>query len=148
MKNYLNHLTAFAVFSMLGTAALSAQSCAAVDHVSNSVALSGAASREALGAVGESAKGSVKVASAVLAVPVWMSGAVVTGSGAAVSAVGEASAQAGAVATKGADKMWDFATGESAARPALDRELALPSSSTTTKHVIDPTPAEALKTTR
>ena len=86
----------------------------------------------------------MRVVSGVAAVPVWMSGAVVGGSGAVVSAVGESMVKGGDAAMKGADDMWDFANGDSAKRPAPNREKGLPPRVTTPEKAKDPSPAEML----
>ncbi|QYM78822.1 hypothetical protein K0B96_16185 [Horticoccus luteus] len=157
MKNNLKLIPVFAMAALFGTVALSAQSCAAVNHVSNAAVASGTASKELVGATAESAKGAVKLASGVAAVPVWMSGAVVQSGGKVLAAVGDASAQGGEAAAEGAAKMWDFATSDDTARPPLDREAAVPpvkatesASVTPAKTTLpaDPSPAEALKATR
>lgn len=163
MKNNLKLIPAFAMVALFGTVALSAQSCAAVNHVSNAAVASGTASKEMVAATAESAKGAVKLASGVAAVPVWMSGAVVQSGGKVLMAIGDASAQGGATATNGAGKMWDFATSDDSARPALDREAAMPpvkaapaalapaSTMAPTNAAApagDPSPVEALKAAR
>ena len=128
----------FAVLLVFGTTALSAQSCAAAGHVSNSAALSVAASGEALSAAGDSAKASLKVVSGVVAVPVMLSGAAIGGSGAVV-------ASAGAAIKGDGEKMWDFATGDPAKRPTPNREKSVPPLKAAPVKAADPSPAEALK---
>lgn len=130
----------------LGTMSLSAQSCAAVNTLGNASTHAVNASGEALASGAASVKGSVQAASAVVAVPVWMSGAVVTAGGAVSNAVGEAASKGGEAAMQGAEKLWDFSTGDASQRPTLDHDRGVPPApekpSAKTK---DLTPAEALK---
>ncbi len=128
--------------------AVFAQSNAVSNNVANSVAHSAAASQEVLLAGGHAVVGSVRLASGVLAVPVWMSGAVSAGSGAIVTGVGDSLAQSGKAAGQTAEKMWDAATGDPAERPALNREVGLPKPQKTAANsrAKDPSPAEVLKT--
>lgn len=145
MKTPLKLIARFAVVLVFGTTALSAQSCAAAGHVSNAVTLSGRASGEALSAVGDSAKGSLKVASGIVAVPVMLSGVAVGGSGALVAGVGVVSAEVGRSVANDGKKLWDFASGEPDKRPALNRERSVPPLKKVPATPVDPSPAEALK---
>ncbi|MBI3884550.1 MAG: hypothetical protein HY302_02290 [Opitutae bacterium] len=129
--------------------AVFAQSAAASTNLANSAAHSAAASQEILLAGGHAVAGSVRLASGVLAVPVWMSGAVATGSGAALAGVGDSLVHSGKAAGQTAQKMWDAATGDPAERPALNREVGLPKPRPTAAAASrsrDPAPAEVLKT--
>lgn len=153
MKNSLKSLLSFAVALTFGAALLSAQSCAAVDHVSAAAQHSVAASGEASGAVVESGVASGKALAGAAAVPVWMSGAVVQGSGAVATSIGQASSEAGRGLTTGAAAMWDSASGDPAKRPALNRTVGVPAAPATTAPAPvpaarkDPPPSEALKST-
>lgn len=146
MKTSLKSLLSVAMVLAFGAVALSAQSCAVVDHASNAAQLSAQASGEAVAAAGASVVGSAQVASGVAAVPVWVSGAAVASGGAVVVASGEAAARAGVATAKGADQLWDFATSDPAKRPALNREVGVPPAKAPASKPRDPTPAEALKT--
>lgn len=134
-------LLSCAVAIALMPLAVFAQSNAASNNLANSAAHSAAASQEILLAGGHAVVGSVRLASGVLAVPVWMSGAVVNG-------VGESLALSGKAAGQTAEKMWDAATGDPAERPALNREVGLPKpqKSAAASRTKDPAPAEVLKT--
>ena len=85
----------------------------------------------------------------MVAVPVWMGGAVVSGAGALSTAVGEGATKAGNGAMRGAEKMWDFAADDTAARPKLDRTRSVPPPTTSAAPARpaakDPSPAEAMK---
>lgn len=144
MKN-LTKSGMFAMTLVLGATALSAQSCASVDHFTKASTHALAASGEASRAVGHSVAGSGRVVSGVVAVPVWVSGAVVAGSGAVVSAVGQSMAEGGDAVMQGGDKIWDFSNGDPAKRPALNREKALPPRTQAPEPIRDPSPAEALR---
>ncbi len=143
MKTSLKSVFSLALVLIFGAVALSAQSCAAVDHVSKAATHSGAASGEASAAVVDSGAASGKVVTTVAAVPLWMSGAAVQGSGTVVNAVGTASAQAGAAIVKGAEKMWDTSTGDPAQRPALNRSVGLPAAKPAAAPAPTPAPAPA-----
>lgn len=146
MKKLLKLFGSFSVALALGVTALSAQSCAATNQFSKASTHAIAASGEVSAAVGHSAAGSVRVVSGVAAVPLWMSGAVAAGSGAVVSAVGESMGKGGETTMKGADEMWDFANGDPAKRPALNRGKGLPPRKPASECPKDPSPAEALGT--
>lgn len=146
MKNIIKSVTTVAMVLGLGTVALSAQSCAAVAHVSNAAGHSAAASGEVVAAGVESGAAAIKVVSGVAAVPVFASGAVVASAGAVVASVGESAMAAGTTTAEGAGKLWDFATDDPAQRPALDRTRAVPAPKIPeTKKPADPSPAEAMK---
>jgi hypothetical protein len=134
---------------LLGTVSLSAQSCAAVNTFGNASTHAVNASGEVLASGAASVKGSVEAASAVVAVPVWMSGAVVTAGGAVSSAVGDAASKGGESAMHGAEKLWDFSTGDASQRPMLDRDRGVPTAPAAIEkpsaRAKDPSPAEALK---
>ena len=129
MKTSLRQCLSLVATLCLGTVSLSAQSCA-----------------QASAAVAASAAGSIKIAASAVAVPLWMSGQVVAGSGAVVKAVGESASQAGQSAARGAEEVWDFATGDPEKRPALDRGLGVPpaKAAPAPAPVKDPPPAAAL----
>jgi hypothetical protein len=145
MKNSIKYLGSFTLALTLGAAALSAQSCAAAGHVSNAVTLSAAASGETLAAVGDSAASGVKVVAGVAAVPIWLSGAALTSGGAIVASGAAVSAEVGAGTVKGADQLWDFATGKPEQRPHVNRERAVPPLKKTDAKPMDPAPATMLK---
>ncbi len=146
MKNIIKSVTSVAMVLGLGTVALSAQSCAAVTHVSNAAGHSAAASGEVVAAGVESGAAAVKVVSGVAAVPVFVSGAVVASAGTVVASVGESAVAAGTTTTQGAGKLWDFATDDPAQRPALERTRAMPPpKAPATKKPTDPSPAEAMQ---
>jgi hypothetical protein len=124
---------------VLGATSLSAQSCAATNSFANASSHAINASGEVLAAGANSVAGSVQAGAAVVAVPVWMSGAVASGAGQLSTAVGDS-------ALKGGDKLWDFASGDPAQRPALDRNHPVtPPTSPAAAKPKDPSPAEALK---
>lgn len=126
MKKPTKSLVLVATVLGFGTLALSAQSCAATSHLSAAAGHSAAASAEVGKAGLASGAATVKVAFGVAAVPVYVSGAALATAGSVVSAVGDASAAAGATAKEGADEIWDFATGDPAKRPVLNRERGVP----------------------
>lgn len=127
----------------LGGTSLSAQSCAATRHFAAASTHAANASGEVLAAGAASAAGSVQSAAAVVAVPVWMSGAAVSGAGAVSTVIGDATASAGTALGRGGDKLWDFASGDPAKRPALDdTHPVMPAASNPAR---DPSPAEAFK---
>jgi hypothetical protein len=134
---------------LLGTVGLSAQSCAAVNTLGNASTHAVNASGEGLASGAASVKGSVQAASAVVAVPVWMSGAVVTAGGAVSTAIGDAATKGGESAMHGSEKLWDFSTGDASQRPMLDRARGVPTPPTAAEKpsakAKDPSPAEALK---
>lgn len=136
-----NSTLLFALVVALTPMAALAQSASASTNLGNSVSHSAAASREILLAGSNAVAGSVKLTAGAFAVPVWMSGAVVTG-------VGDALTHGGTAASTAADKMWDAATGDPDQRPALNREIALPKPQKTAARPKDPSPADALKTGR
>lgn len=94
-------------------------------------------------AVAGSAASVGQVASGVVAVPLWVSGGVARGAGTVLKVSGTASADAGQAATQGARELWDFATGETSARPPLNRTLGVPAARTTPAK--DLSPAEAMR---
>jgi hypothetical protein len=147
MKNIIKSVVSLAVVLTWGTVALSAQSCAAVTHVSKAAGHSAAASGEIVAAGVESGAASVKVVSGVVAVPIFASGAVVASAGSLVASVGESAVAAGKTTAEGAEKLWDFATGDPAKRPAIDRTRAVPMPKPTApSNPVDPSPAAAMKT--
>ncbi len=154
MKTRKNSLISIATLFVLGTVALSAQSCAAVNHASNAVGHSVQASGEVVAASVESGAASVQLASGVVAVPVMASGAVVKGTGALLSGIGGSADAAGTATMKGGQKIWDFATSDPAQRPSLAREKAVPAglppkaATASLTRPVDPSPAEALKAAR
>ncbi|HYP17830.1 MAG TPA: hypothetical protein VEQ65_11520 [Opitutus sp.] len=150
MKTHIKFMVTLAMVLGLGTVALSAQSCAAANHLSAAGRHSANASGELVAAGAESGAASVKVVSGVAAVPVFASGAIVASAGTVLNAVGESAVAAGTTTTQGAEKLWDFSTSDPTQRPALDRARAVPPArQTTVRHkAADPSPAEALKATR
>ena len=134
---------------ILGIGAVTSQSCAAAGHLSQAVVLSGNASGESVRAVGVSAQGSVQVLSGVAAIPVFLSGAALAGSGNLVASVALASAEMGAELSRGGKAMWDFATSDPAARPALDRQRSVPPlKNQAAPRPVDPPPGVAMKAAR
>jgi hypothetical protein len=135
----MTSIRSLALALVLGATSLSAQSCAATNTLGQASRHAVNASGEALAAVGNSAAASLQVGAAVVAVPVWMSGA-------AVSGVGEVSRAAGEQTMKGGNQLWDFAAGDPAQRPALDRNHPVaPAPAAAAPKPHDPSPAEALK---
>lgn len=147
MKTSAKSIFSLGVALALGATALCAQSCAAVDHASQSAALSVAASGEASAAAGTASVETLKTAGRIAAVPLWMSGAVANGSGTVLGSVGDSTARAGAAVMKGAESVWDPASGDPACRPALDRHVGVPPAPPPPPPAKpkDPSPAEALK---
>lgn len=146
MKTRKNSLVSYTALFALAAAGLSAQSCAVATHASNAVAYSAQASGEAVVASGQ-------LASGVVAVPVMASGAIVKGSGAVLSAIGDSTDAAGTAAINGGEKLWDFASSDPAQRPSLARDKAVPVApkppiTAAAAKPADPSPAEVLKTTR
>jgi hypothetical protein len=134
MKNQIKKIYALAPALCFGAVASFAQSTAAT-HVSNSATYSVAASGEASAAAADSTVGSVRVVAGVAAVPLWISGS-------AIGASGAAGRELGTGAAKGGKELWDFSTGETTARPALDRTVGIPPLKVVRPK--DPAPAEAL----
>lgn len=134
----------------LATSPLAAQSTAFSQNVAGSVAHSGAASEQAMLGSGEAITAGTRVVAGVGAVAFWTGGSVAQGSGAVSTALGEASTAAGTAVTKGGTQLWDFASGDPAQRPALNRTRSVPPAPATTacptasKQVVarDPSPAE------
>ncbi len=122
-----------------------AQSKTASGHAGESVKHSAAAPHELLLAGGHSLAGSVRLVSGVVAVPVWMSGAVATGSGVISTDIGGSLKQSGKATRKAANTMWDAATGDPAPRPALDHNIGLPRLEKSALRPRDLSPAEAIK---
>jgi len=147
MKNLTRSLGLLAVVLLFGTAASVAQSTAAGTALAKAGHNSGAASREAIRASGASIVASAHAAAGLTAVPVWMSGVVITGSGQVITAVGDAAVLSGAAVTRDAVKLWDFANDDSGSRPPLARERAVPPAPTAVPKK-DPSPAEALRITQ
>lgn len=148
MKTLTQSIRTIAVALTFGTAGLSAQSCAAVGNFANASSHAVNASGEVLASGAASVAGSAQVGSAVVAVPVWMSGAAVNAGGALSSAVGDTAQKAGTAVSHGAEKLWDFASGDSAQRPAMDRTHPVVPPLTAPKpsaKAADPSPAEALR---
>ena len=129
-----------ALFLIVGAASLSAQSCAVTRSLGNASTHAGKASGEMLASGGASVVASAQLVSGVVAVPVWMSGKVASASGEALQAGGSAVAQ-------GAEKLWDFASGDPAMRPTMQRERAVPPVPAVPAKPVsktkDPSPAEA-----
>ena len=148
MKTITQSIRTLAVALVFGAASLSAQSCAAVGNFANASSHAVNASGEVLASGAASVAGSAQVGSAVVAIPVWMSGAAVNASGAVSSAVGDTAQKAGTAVAHGAEKLWDFASGDATQRPALDRSHAVVPPAAGMKpsaKSADPSPAEALR---
>lgn len=140
MKTLTQMVGSLALFLILGAASLSAQSCAVTRSLGNASTHAGNASGEVLAAGGASVVASAQVVSGAVAVPVWMGGNVVSASGEALQAGGSAVA-------RGAEKLWDFASGDPAMRPTMQRERAVPQVPAAPAKPVsktkDPSPAEA-----
>lgn len=116
------------VASLLALAAspLAAQSTGFSQNIAGSVAHSGAASEQVMLGSGEAIAAGTRVVAGVGAVAFWTGGSVAQGSGALSTALGEAGTAAGTAVTKGGTQLWDFASGDPAQRPALDRTRSVP----------------------
>ena len=145
MKTFTPSLGFLAVVLLFGTTALSAQSSAVTTSLAKAGRHLGTASGEAFTASGASVAASGQVVSGIAAVPVWMSGGVVKGSGHVLTALGEGTTQTGAAIGRGADKLWDFSTGDAASRPPMARERAVPPAPGIVRKPKDPSPAEAMR---
>lgn len=147
MKTLAQSIRSIAVALTVGVAGLSAQSCAATNTFANASSHAVNASGEVLAAGADSVTGSVQVVSGAVAVPVWMSGAVINGSGELSKAVGKTAVKAGTATAHGAEKLWDFASGDPSQRPAMDQTHPVtpqPEKKSSAK-AKDPSPAEALQ---
>ena len=145
MKTLSYSIRSLVLIFAVGSTALCAQSCAATGNFANASAHAVNASGEVLASGAASVAGSAQAASAVVAVPVWVAGSAVAGSGAVSTAVGETASKAGTAMTHGAGKLWDFASGDASERPTLDRARSVPPAPAPTAKAKDPSPAEALK---
>ena len=150
MNTFTRSFRSIGLVLLLGTVGLSAQSCAAVNTLGNASGHALNASGELAASGAASVKGSVQAGSAIVAVPVWMSGAAVSGVGALSSALGESATKVGEKTIEGGDKLWDFAADDAAQRPAMERNRAVPPApaaapAKTSGKAKDPSPAEALK---
>ncbi len=132
----------FASAFLLGASALFGQSCAAVAPLNQASANAGASIAHGSMAAGNSVVAAGKITSGVVAVPLWMSGAVAVGSGKAVAAIGDSTAHSGEAATEGANRLWDFSSGEATQRPALDRTRGVPPVVRAEPRAPDPAPAD------
>lgn len=130
-------------FVVLGALALSTKAFAETNAVDRALIQSGRASGEVVRAVGDSGSASVAIGSGIVAVPVWVSGQAVRGSGEVLTAVGGVSREAGKAAVDDAGKLWDFSTGPVAERPPLAREKAVPARKAAAR-LADPSPAQAM----
>ena len=148
MKTSLLNVPRVVLIFGIGAGALLSQSCAAATHASRAVALSGEASGEAFQASGDAALGSVRVASGIVAVPVLATAGMFGASGAIISSTGALSMEAASNLARGSDQLWDFATGNPAQRPKLDREKAVPALKQPAAKPRDRSPAEMLSTKR
>lgn len=155
MKIHLLRLTPLTVVLCAAPVALPAQSEAASTHASRAVQASGTASAETLAAGAHAAAGSIRVVSAVAAVPLWIGGAALSAAGHASMHVGYVSAQAGRHTTRAAADFWQASSTLPAApapcatprRPPLDRHAGLPARPLATP-ACDPSPAEAFHRAR
>jgi hypothetical protein len=126
MNPTFNTFGSLLVAVSIGAVGLSAQSCAAPNHVSTAAAHSAEASRE-LGKAGlQSGAATVKVAAGVVAVPVMLSGVSGAAVGSSVSALGDSTTTAGEDTRRAGEKIWDFANGNPDERPPLDRKRSIP----------------------
>ncbi len=154
MKKPLLRLVPFAVALLATPLVLPAQSDAASLHASRALHASGTASAETLAAGAHAAAGSIRVVSAVAAVPLWLGGAALSTAGHASLHVGHVSAHAGHHTTRAAADFWQTATAAPAhaipaactgpRRPPLDRTVGLPPRATAAP-ICDPSPAEAFR---
>jgi hypothetical protein len=130
-----------------GAMPLSAHPGGVSQNVSNAATLSSAASAQAIAASGELGVAAAKTVSGAAALAFWTGGSAVATTGTVVAAVGESTAKAGTTVMQGGDRLWDFASGDPAKRPALDRTRSVPPLAPvrpTTKK--DPPPAEMMRT--
>lgn len=154
MKKLLSRLAPFAVALLATPLVLPAQSDAASLHASRALRASGTASAETLAAGAHAAAGSIRVVSAVAAVPLWLGGAALSTAGQVSLQVGHVSAHAGHHTTRAAADFWQTATAAPAPiaspvcvtplRPPLDRTVGLPPRATAAP-ACDPSPAEAFR---
>jgi hypothetical protein len=144
MKTLPTIITLIATSATIGC--VSAQSFPPATHASNAATHSGAASGEIIKATGESGQAVVKLGAGAVAVPVMISGGLGTASGEIVSLVGEGAKVSGEAASKGGEKIWDFATSDPKHRPALDRKRTI--RPTAKAPVADPSPAQVLNAKR
>ena len=128
---------------------LRAQDSAPAEHARHAAHLSASASGQAVNASGHLAAGSTQAVSAVAAVPVRAGASALATTGASVAGVGASSAAAGAALGRGAQALWDFASGDPACRPALDRARSVPPAKAAPPVARrDPPPSEALRLVR
>lgn len=154
MKKPLLRLAPFAVALLATPLVLPAQSDAASTHASRAVHASGTASAETVAAGAHAAAGSIRVVSAVAAVPLWLGGAALSTAGQVSLQVGHVSAQAGHHTTRAAADFWQTAATAPAPfvpaactgprRPPLDRTVGLPPRAAPAP-TCDPSPAEAFR---
>ena len=137
MKNRSHLLKSFAVALLFAPLAVFAQSDAASAHAAHALKDSGRASAESVAVAAHASVGSFRLVSGVAAVPVWLSGAT-------LASAGQVSTQLGKDSARAAQDLWDFATGEPAKRPPLNREVGLPKKESISAKSHDPSPAEAL----
>lgn len=148
--------TALLVASLVPLAAAPAyaQSAGFSQNVAGAAAHSGAASHQALLGSGQALTAGAQAVAGVGAVAFWTGGSVAQSSGAASTALGEVGTAVGSSVSKGGGELWDFASGDPARRPALDRTRSvppLPSSAACPakpKQTVsrDPSPAEMFRT--
>lgn len=157
MKNRFLRLVPFAAALAAAPLALLAQSDAASAHASRALHASGTASAETFAAGAHAAAGSIRVVSAVAAVPLWLGGAALSTAGHVSVHVGHASAHAGHHTTRAAADFWQAGTAVPAPvtpavcvtprRPPLDRSVGLPPRPPLAP-ACDPSPAEAFSRAR
>ena len=137
MKNTSHLFKSLAAALLFAPLAVFAQSEAASAHAALALKDSGRASAESVAAAAHASVGSFRLVSGVAAVPVWMSGAT-------LASAGQVSTQLGKDSGRAAQELWDFATGDAAKRPPLNREVGLPKKEAASLKPRDPAPAEAL----
>lgn len=138
-------LSLSAALALTGTPLL-AHSGAVSQHVSNAATHSAAASGQAIAGSGEVAVAALKTTSGAAAIAFWTAGTAVSGAGTVVGAIGNSTAHAGGTVAQGAEKMWDFASGDPARRPTVNRERSVPPLKQTVRR--DPPPSEMLHPVR
>jgi hypothetical protein len=155
MKIPCLRLIPLALAGLAAPLSLPAQSEAASTHASRAVHASGTASVETLAAGAHAVVGSIRVASGIAAVPLWFSGAALTGAGHVSQEAGRVAVRAGQHTTGAADDFWRGTANPPPAplpcatprRPPLDRQVGLPVGPRGAPSC-DPAPAEAFRRVR
>ena len=142
------HPTATVLLTLaLGALPLSAQSAGLSQNVSNAVTLSGGASAQAVAASGELGVAAARTVAGTAALAFWTGGGTVSAAGNVVAAAGASTAATGQTLARGGEALWDFASGDPAKRPALDRTRSVPPAAPVRPAARkDPSPAEVMRT--